>query len=101
MSAATPAPRLPPEPFVVEPYFRRFPQCLPLLRDIAAEPWEDRLRFILADWLEDQGEAGRAELIRLECRILRSEDPREKAVLLTRTQQLFAAEGARWLEGVP
>jgi uncharacterized protein (TIGR02996 family) len=86
-------PRLVPEPFVVEAYFRRFPRCEGLLRDIAAEPWEDRLRLILADWLEDHGEAKRAEHIRLECELDRTADRNRWARLYARVKQLFEEDG--------
>ena len=36
------------------------------LRKIAAEPDDDSLRLILADWLEERGEQERAEFIRLQ-----------------------------------
>src|SRR5262245_57678825 len=47
------------------------------LADIRAHPDDDAPRLVFADWLEEHGEEGRAELIRLECRMakLPSDDP--------------------------
>ena len=37
------------------------------LADIAENPDDDASRLVYADWLDDHGEADRAELIRLQC----------------------------------
>lgn len=37
------------------------------LEQILAEPSEDAPRLVYADWLEEHGDADRAELIRLQC----------------------------------
>lgn len=39
------------------------------LADIIANPADDAVRLIYADWLDDQGEAERAEFIRVQCRL--------------------------------
>ena len=36
------------------------------LRAIAADPADDTVRLAFADWLDEQGEADRAEFIRLQ-----------------------------------
>src|SRR5262245_36042235 len=38
---------------------------------IAAEPDSDAPRLVYADWLDDRGEADRAELIRVQCELAR------------------------------
>jgi uncharacterized protein (TIGR02996 family) len=45
------------------------PRVVALLAEIKERPWDDLPRLILADWLEDHGEADRAEFIRLQCRL--------------------------------
>src|SRR6476660_7613688 len=65
-----------------------------LLRDVKQQPDEDRLRLILADWLEDNGDAAdraRAELIRLQVR--GGEGPEDQA----RLRPLITAHRRAWL----
>jgi uncharacterized protein (TIGR02996 family) len=64
--------RTPPSPLPAEPYWQSLPGSRALLHAIAEEPWDDGLRLILADWLEDHGESARAEFIRSQ---LRSQRP--------------------------
>jgi uncharacterized protein (TIGR02996 family) len=47
------------------------------LHDIKANPDDDVPRLVYADWLEEQGDPARAEFIRLQCRLARTdlEDP--------------------------
>src|SRR5262245_46230214 len=40
---------------------------LPFLQTITESPAEDGPRLVYADWLEERGEADRAEFIRLQC----------------------------------
>jgi uncharacterized protein (TIGR02996 family) len=47
------------------------PQLLALLHACKEEPEEDAPRLVLSDWLEEQGETIRAQLIRLQCRAAR------------------------------
>jgi uncharacterized protein (TIGR02996 family) len=49
------------------------PDELALLRAIAAAPDDDTPRLVLADWLDEHGQAIRAEFIRLQCAIARIE----------------------------
>jgi uncharacterized protein (TIGR02996 family) len=37
-----------------------------LLRAVLDEPWDDLHRLVYADWLEEHGQAGRAEFVRLQ-----------------------------------
>src|SRR5262249_7808777 len=48
-----------------------------LLRGIRAAPEDDLPRLVYADWLDDHGDASRAELIRVQCRLagLAEDDP--------------------------
>lgn len=41
------------------------------LAAICADPDDDSLRLIYADWLEDQGDADRAEFIRVQCELFK------------------------------
>jgi uncharacterized protein (TIGR02996 family) len=44
------------------------------LQDIILHPDDDTPRLIYADWLDDHGQADRAEFIRLQCRLARETD---------------------------
>lgn len=44
------------------------------LRHIIAEPEDDLPRLIFADWLDEHGEAARAEFIRVQCELARPMD---------------------------
>src|SRR5436309_250794 len=76
-------------------------QVLAILADVKEHPDEDGLRLILADWLEDFGDApdqARAELIR--CQItherLPAADP-EKTAAGRRARFLQQKHGPQWL----
>jgi uncharacterized protein (TIGR02996 family) len=64
------------------------PECVALLRAIAATPDDDTPRLVFADWLDENStgdaDAARAEFIRLSC-------------TMKSKQRLSAAEG-RWLD---
>jgi uncharacterized protein (TIGR02996 family) len=68
------------------------------LRAICASPEDDTVRLVYADWLEEHGDAVRAEFIRLQCR-LDSEDPFApgRRALLRREWQLLRQHGERWI----
>lgn len=68
------------------------------LRAICASPEDDAVRLVYADWLEEHGDALRAEFIRLQCR-LDSEDPFApgRRALLRREWQLLRQHGERWI----
>jgi uncharacterized protein (TIGR02996 family) len=69
MSRSQAPPSRLPTPFPLEPFFRALRGCEPFLHEIAERPWDDAVRLIFADWLEDQGAADRAELMRLQIRL--------------------------------
>src|SRR3954451_479919 len=74
------------------------------LRAIAAEPYDDTHRLVYADWLEDHGDAARAELIRVQCELEpirdRYELPRAKE-LHKREEQLLGEHQKAWLGAMP
>jgi len=69
------------------------------VHDIVQAPDDDALRLIYADWLEDHGQPGRAEFIRvqIERAALTLDDPRH-AALAEREADLLAEHGGRWRE---
>jgi uncharacterized protein (TIGR02996 family) len=72
------------------------------LDDIVAHPDDDAPRLVFADWLEDRGEAARAEFIRLQCRLAQlDEDDPERTDLAERERELLHAYRGPWLEGWP
>jgi uncharacterized protein (TIGR02996 family) len=68
------------------------------LEAIRADPKDDACRLVFSDWLDEQGEATWAELIRLQCELcnLRSTDPRRDG-LRARESLLLKACQDRWL----
>ncbi|MBV9124085.1 MAG: TIGR02996 domain-containing protein, partial [Planctomycetes bacterium] len=66
------------------------------LQAILAEPEEDLLRLLFADWLEEQGDP-RADFIRVQCALARlaEEDPRRNE-LLQQQRDLWALHGEEW-----
>src|SRR5207253_1417696 len=75
-----------------------------LLRAVTDQPDEDVPRLVYADWLEENGDPGRAEFIRLDVRHAQrlrdgpvpAGDPEE-----VRRWELERAFGARWLAECP
>jgi uncharacterized protein (TIGR02996 family) len=82
-------------PLAVEPYFQRLPGSREFLLAVAEDPCDGDLRLVFADWLEDQGEADRAEFIRVQVR------PEAWAVVWPRFNQLLQTNQERWLAGLP
>jgi uncharacterized protein (TIGR02996 family) len=72
------------------------------LRQILASPDDDAPRLAYADWLEQQGERDRAELIRCQIAAVRlaPEDPRRGSAI-ERANQLLLAHEAEWLQLPP
>lgn len=72
------------------------------LEDICAHPDDDATRLIYADWLDDRGDADRAEFIRVqvERRKKGAEDGRYRA-LLNREEALVQENEARWRDELP
>lgn len=84
------------------------------LRGIIANPADDAPRFMFADWLDEHGQAERAEFIRLQCELARIVDPNIRCGcpgvltlpecpwchLRRREQELLDTHSACWLEGI-
>lgn len=69
-----------------------------LIAAVAERPGDDATRLVLADWLDEQGEAARADFIRasVEAERLRHGTPR-RAGLLDRAAELLAEHEGEWL----
>src|SRR5437588_11228665 len=72
---------------------------------ILANPEDDALRLIYADWLEERGDpadAARAEFIRAQAELfsLADDDPR-RPLLEDREHELLAEHESRWLGDWP
>ncbi len=76
-----------------EPSLRGLVGCEGMLRAIAAEPWETLHRLVLADWLEENGHAVRARLIRLQ-----EEEERWPGTHGHAIGRLLTDHGAAWRE---
>jgi uncharacterized protein (TIGR02996 family) len=42
-----------------------------LFRAVCEQPWDDTVRLVYADWLEEHGQPERAEFIRIQCELIR------------------------------
>src|SRR4051794_16651783 len=73
-----------------------------LLKDIIENPEDDAPRLIYADWLDDNGEAERAEFIRAQIELSRTSEraPRRKE-LLAREAELWERHGESWRSQLP
>jgi uncharacterized protein (TIGR02996 family) len=74
------------------------------LRSIAEESDDDTPRLVFADWLEEHGDAARAEFIRVQCELASATLPRERRqALRVRARQLLDAHRREWCEafGLP
>jgi uncharacterized protein (TIGR02996 family) len=72
-------------------------EAQPFLSAILAEPDEDAHRLVFADWLDERGEADRAEFIRVQCRLARlAEDDPGRAELEVREIRLLAQHASGW-----
>jgi uncharacterized protein (TIGR02996 family) len=67
------------------------------LQAVRANPDDDTPRLVYADWLDEQGDADRAEFIRVQCEAERLdiEDPRGR-ILKHRESALLRANWERW-----
>jgi uncharacterized protein (TIGR02996 family) len=72
------------------------------LQDILAAPDDDTPRLLYADWLEDNGDAARAEFIRVQCRLARAL-PGDPCLsdLRRREHELLGQHGPAWRRPVP
>ncbi len=78
-----------------------------LLAAIRDDPESDDLRRIYADWLDDNGQPGRAEFIRVQLELAamphgwpNEHNPRRHALDLRQTELLWEFRD-RWLDGLP
>jgi uncharacterized protein (TIGR02996 family) len=72
------------------------------LRQIAANRDDDAIRLVFADWLEEQGDAVRAEFIRVQVRLAAlPENAPERAGLTRREKELLTEYCDAWLVKVP
>jgi uncharacterized protein (TIGR02996 family) len=71
------------------------------LQAVRANPDDDTPRLVYADWLDDQGDADRAEFIRVQCEVARMDanDPRRPA-LKDREQAILHANWRRWIDPI-
>src|SRR5579884_3454044 len=68
------------------------------IQAIQETPEDDAPRLIYADWLEDHGDADRAEFIRIQCRLAHlAEDDPDRPVLQHREAELLNRNRASWL----
>ncbi|MFO0876179.1 MAG: TIGR02996 domain-containing protein [Gemmataceae bacterium] len=84
-----------------EPYWDRVPAALPLLEGIAHDPGDRSRRLILADLLEEHGEADRAEFIRLQLAEMSGPYFGWQNTHSLREKELIEANRERWLVGLP
>jgi uncharacterized protein (TIGR02996 family) len=78
------------------------PDADAFLRAIVANPDDDAPRLIYADWLDERGDAERAEFIRLQCS-LATEQTKHSPVLLaleSRAEDLRARHESEWTPSV-
>ena len=69
------------------------PNAAPFLAAIRAAPDDDAPRLIYADWLDEHGQAERAEFIRVQCELARRKSPKlrkREAELLAKHHDAFA-----------
>src|SRR5262245_31852846 len=72
------------------------------LRTILADPDDDAPRLIYADWLDEQGEADRAEFIRLQIRATRMQtDNPDRAEVASHVEELRRAHHMEWVNQLP
>jgi uncharacterized protein (TIGR02996 family) len=67
------------------------------LRAIGAAPADDAPRLVYADWLEERGDAARAEFIRVQCELARPGGERgRRTELRLRERELLQTHGHAW-----
>src|SRR3954451_13941548 len=77
------------------------PELHSLLQGCKDAPDDGAPRLVLADWLEEHGDADRAEFVRLSVRLAADEIPLgDEAVSLARLHELYAPNADRWLGGL-
>jgi uncharacterized protein (TIGR02996 family) len=77
------------------------PELHSLLQGCKDAPDDDVPRQVLADWLEERGDADRAEFVRLSVRLAAGEIALgDEAVSLARLHELYARNADKWLGGL-
>ena len=71
-----------------------------LLNDIRANPGDDTLRLVYADWLDDHGDPARAEFIRAGCELAGLGEG-AAASLRERTRELLDKHRKEWVSELP
>ena len=75
---------------------------LSFLGAIRAQPEDDTVRLIFADWLEEHGQQARAEFIRLQCRLADIDEfALDRPDLLDREWELLTVYRKRWQPAPP
>ncbi|MFO0825605.1 MAG: TIGR02996 domain-containing protein [Gemmataceae bacterium] len=70
----------------------------PFLKALLAEPDDDTLRLALADWLDENDQAPRAEFIRVQIELTRGvEDHECRCALEARQRDLLIAHDTEWI----
>src|SRR5262245_65195916 len=88
-------------------FLRRRPRAMSsqqdsLLEAIRADPADDGVRLVYADWLEENGDPARAEFIRVQLERARLPGWDRRAVVLGwRERELLDDHGHRWVAEAP
>jgi uncharacterized protein (TIGR02996 family) len=70
----------------------------PFLQALLAEPDDDTLRLAMADWLDENGQPGRAEFVRVQIELARGAPDRDRRrALELRQRDLLVAHDAEWV----
>lgn len=78
------------------------PTASALQAAVIADPDDDLVRLVYADFVEENGDPARGELIRIQCELARlPEWDREAAELRHRERVLLARHGRQWLRELP
>jgi uncharacterized protein (TIGR02996 family) len=78
------------------------PQEQAFLADVIASGGDEAPGLVFADWLEDNGQAHRAEFVRLQCRLAALDEfAPERQELEQREWELLAVYRDDWLQGLP
>lgn len=72
-------------------------------KSICADPDDDAPRLVFADWLDDNGQPERAEVIRVQCALAREDalDNKAHVELGVRERVLLHKHRAAWVEDLP
>src|SRR5689334_5028103 len=77
------------------------PELRSLLQGCKDAPDDDAPRLVLADWLEENGDADRAEYVRLSVRLSAGDVPLgDEATALARLHELYSRNADAWLGGL-